>query len=116
MPDRDTPKDEFAHFVVLFNFVGAKEAKERFIEALKGEDYLGDLGLDSMDFLIIGMWLCTWWGVPTEVSKTLSGVPQNIERSPKDGQVATVSDFFTFLDSNKTICPPSLEQAIRDYS
>ena len=116
MPNQKQACDEFAHFLTLFNFLGQKEAKERFAQVITAEELLSDTGLDSMDFLIVCMYFCTWYGVSNEDSKKLSGVSKDQESSPQTGLIATVQDFFDFLSHHKTKSLGRVEDCIKDYS
>ena len=103
-------------FITLFNYLGKAEAKDRFKPVHTGEEFLGDTGLDSMDFLIISMYFCTWYGVDNEISKLLHPLREGEEVDPKTGGVATVQDYYNFLQFHKTQELVSVEKCIKDYN
>lgn len=102
-------------FITIFNYIGAKEAKSRFAPIVTGEEYLGDTGLDSMDFLILSLYLCTWFGVDNEIAKQLHPLREGETASAETGAIATGKDFFAFLEHHKTQEMPSVEDCVKDY-
>jgi acyl carrier protein len=59
---------------------------------------LGETGLDSLDLLMIGIYLSDIYGVDEEVAKTM--------------QVTTVGDMFAFMEQHATKTPNSVEEAM----
>lgn len=67
------------------------------VESLDAE--LKDTGLDSLDFIMMGIYLSTIYGVPEAVSK--------------DFAPTTVGQFFELNEQNKTQDPPAtVEEAL----
>lgn len=67
-------------------------------EATSLEQLLVDTGLDSLDLLMVGIYLAEIYGVSEEIAKTM--------------QPKTVGDMITFMQSNKSKEPESVESAI----
>jgi len=63
---------------------------------------IADTGLDSLDLLMVGIYLSDIYGVPEEIAKTM--------------QPVTVRDMFEFMFEHKTKEPASVEEALRDIS
>jgi hypothetical protein len=62
-------------FISLLNFV-AKKAKPHGNDLLKitaMKQDLRDCGLDSLDMLVVGMYLCEAWDIDNETSKGMNG-------------------------------------------
>jgi acyl carrier protein len=57
-----------------------------------------DTGLDSLDMIMISVYLSELYGVPEEVAKTMT-------------DVVTLADVFTFMNDNKTKTPPETVEA-----
>lgn len=87
-------------FIALFNGVVmlAKpvSATDSFATALTDE--LADLGLDSLDFIMLSMYLGDVYGIEEDTMHEM--------------QVVTVGDFQEFLEKNKTLTPVSAELAL----
>jgi acyl carrier protein len=67
----------------------------------KGESLdqpLSETGLDSLDLLMMGIYLSDIYGVSEEVAKTM--------------QPATVGDMFIFMEQHATKTPTSLQEAL----
>jgi len=99
--------------IKLFNEV-IKVAKPAGFErpvAKKLSEETVDLGLDSLDTLLITVYLGDIYGVPEEKLKELG--PKEIENP--DGTKSrslTISDIFNFMEQNKTQEPASVEEAV----
>jgi acyl carrier protein len=59
---------------------------------------LADTGLDSLDLLMMGIYLSDIYGVPEEIAKTM--------------QATTVNDMFLFMEQQATKTPTSVHDAI----
>lgn len=53
-----------------------------------------DTGLDSLDLIMVGVYLSELYGVPEEIAKTMT-------------DVVTLRDMITFMNENKTKEPPA---------
>ena len=73
--------------------VNAKNA-----HAVSLDQQLVDTGMDSLDLLMMGIYLAEIYGVSEEIAKTM--------------QPKTVGDMITFMQSNKSKEPESVESAI----
>jgi predicted oxidoreductase len=89
-------------FFRLFNACArlAKTPNNPPIPAGSMHDPLPDLNIDSLDTLVLGMYLCDAFGVPEEVGKTM--------------QVRSVGDFKAFLVANATIEQIDVENVISE--
>ena len=76
--------------VVPVNSMGAKA------ESL--EQPLSETGLDSLDMLMMGIYLSDIYGVDEEVAKTM--------------QVTTVNDMFVFMEQHATKTPTSVQESL----
>jgi len=87
-------------FIELFNMVAkvAKPVHMSFTPASAMEDKMEDLGLDSLDGLVMMMYLCE-----------LYGIPDNDET--KGWHPTTVQEVYDLLMANKTMEPESVEAA-----
>jgi len=63
---------------------------------------IAETGLDSLDLLMVSIYLSDVYGVPEEIAKTM--------------QPVTVRDMFEFMFEHKTKEPTSVEEALRDIS
>jgi hypothetical protein len=88
------------NFIELFNMVAkvAKPVHMSFTPASAMEDKMEDLGLDSLDGLVMMMYLCE-----------LYGIPDNDET--KGWHPETLQEVYDLLMANKTIEPESIEKA-----
>ena len=68
-------------------------------EATSLEQLLADTGLDSLDLLMVGIYLAEIYGVSEEVAKQM--------------QPKTVSDMVNYMHFNRTKEPTSVEEAIK---
>lgn len=67
------------------------------------DEPLNETGLDSLDLLMMGIYLSDIYGVSEEIAKTMSPV--------------TVQDMFDFLEQHKTKeLPPTIKEAIDSVS
>jgi predicted oxidoreductase len=89
-------------FFRLFNACArlAKTPNNPPIPAGSFHDLLSDLNIDSLDSLVLGMYLCDAFGVPEEVGKTM--------------QVRSVGDFKAFLVANATVEQIDVENVISE--
>lgn len=87
-------------FIELFNMVAkvAKPVHMSFTPASAMEEKMEDLGLDSLDGLVMMMYLCE-----------LYGIPDNDET--KGWHPTTVQEVYDLLMANKTMEPESVEAA-----
>lgn len=88
------------NFIELFNMVAkvAKPVHMSFTPATAMEEKMADLGLDSLDGLVMMMYLCE-----------LYGIPDNDET--KGWHPETVQEVYELLMANKTTEPESVEKA-----
>jgi acyl carrier protein len=63
---------------------------------------LGETGLDSLDLLMIGIYLSDIYGVDEEVAKTM--------------QVTTVGDMFSFMEQHATKTPTNVQEALESVN
>jgi acyl carrier protein len=87
------------NFIDLFNLV-AKVARPIHFETTKAtsmEDVFQDLGIDSLDGLVMMMYMCEIYGIPDD-DETKGWAPK------------TVQELYDLLMSRKTQEPESLEQ------
>lgn len=87
-------------FIKLFNATArvAKPMSPDFENAKDLDDRLQDIEIDSLDCLLIGLYLCELYGVPEEKGKEL--------------QPITIREMYDFLMEHKTKEPESIEAAI----
>jgi acyl carrier protein len=62
------------------------------------DEPLAETGLDSLDLLMIGIYLSDIYGVDEEVAKTM--------------QVTTVNDMFAFMEQHATKTPTNVQEAL----
>lgn len=88
------------NFIQLFNEIAktVKPLHPDFDNAKNFEDKLADIEIDSLDSLLIGIYLCELYGIPEELGKAL--------------QPATVGDMHDFVMQHKTKEPESIEAAV----
>lgn len=89
-------------FLKLLNEVAkiAKPFNDDYVDATAMTDKLVDCGLDSLDMLLTGVYLCDIFHIDEEISKTL--------------QPATVQELHDFLMLHHTKMPDSVEEALKD--
>jgi acyl carrier protein len=87
-------------FIDIFNYVAkvARPAHVKVAIADKMDDQFADIGLDSLDGLVMLMYFAELYGVADEVSK---------EWSPK-----SVQELHDLLMANKTKEPVSMEEVV----
>lgn len=87
-------------FVKLFNEVAraAKPAHANFQEITDEEEPLKNTHIDSLDALLIGIFLCEIYGIPEEVGKNM--------------KPTTIKEYREFMEANKTQEPESIEKAL----
>jgi acyl carrier protein len=100
--------------VALFNEV-LKVAKpagiNRPLAVDLNQDIVADLGLDSLDTMMLTIYLGDIYGVPEEKLKDFR--PKEIENA--DGTKSksmTIADMYAFVETNKTTEPASFEEAV----
>jgi acyl carrier protein len=88
-------------FVELFNRVAqvAKPAHPDFNNATSMDDKMSEIDIDSLDGLLMMMFLCELYGIDTEQTK--------------DWYPTTIQEVYDLLQANKTTEPTSIEEAIK---
>jgi len=88
------------NFLELFNMVSdvARPAHAGENPAQSMEDKLADVGIDSLDGLIMTMYLCELYGIPED-------------DETKDWHPTSVQEVFDYLMRRKTREPASVEEA-----
>lgn len=88
------------NFIQLFNEVAkvVKPMHPDFENAKDLDDKLAEIEIDSLDALLIGIYLCELFGIPEEKGKEL--------------QPVTLKDIHDFLVAHKTTEPESIEAAV----
>ena len=66
------------------------------------DEPLAETGLDSLDLLMIGIYLSDIYGVPEEIAKTM--------------QVTTVNDMFAFMERHATKTPTNIQEALESVN
>ena len=87
-------------FLQLVHEVG-KLAKPMHQETLERPDWetpFNEIGFDSLDLLLVGLYFCDIYGIPEEIGKTM--------------QVKNCTELKAFIDQHKTCDPKSLEAAL----
>ena len=89
------------NLIELFNQVArvAKPLHADFNNAKSMDDKMADIGIDSLDGLLMMMFFCEIYGINPEITK---------EWFP-----LTVQEFYDLLMANKTKEPASVEEAIK---
>lgn len=87
--------------VKLFNEVAvvARPAHKGETAILSLDEKFKEADLDSLDMLLISIYMCEIYGVPEEIGKTM--------------QVETAVQMYEFLQLHKTKEPSSIEEAIQ---
>jgi acyl carrier protein len=80
--------------VIPVNSMGAK--------ATSLDQSLTETGLDSLDLLMMGIYLSDIYGVSEEIAKTM--------------QVTTVNDMFVFMEQHATKTPTSVQEAMESVN
>ena len=99
--------------LTLFNTMAGKETHGRATIIHTLDTSFVGIGLDSMDFLVMGLFFYTWWGVDNEIAKKI--VPLQAGQERTETNFTTVREFFDILDKNKTKNPPSIEVCLSEY-
>ena len=88
------------NFIDLFNMVSqvARPAHAKEAPATSMEDKLADIGIDSLDGLVMTMYFCELYGIP-EDDETKSWHPTSVQ------------EVFDYLERRKTKEPASVEEA-----
>lgn len=88
------------NFIDLFNMVAkvARPAHSGDTFATAMDEKLADVGIDSLDGLVIMMYLCELYGIPDD-------------DETKDWHPTTVQEVYDLLMSRKTKEPASVEEA-----
>jgi acyl carrier protein len=88
------------NFIELFNMVAkvAKPVHMSFTPATSMEDVIAELGIDSLDGLVMMMYLCELYGIPDD-------------DETKDWHPLTVQECYDMMMSRKSIEPESVEKA-----
>lgn len=99
--------------IALFNEVikVAKPAGVNCPQATSIDEETAELGLDSLDTLMLSVYLADIFGIPEEKLKEL----RPLEIDNPDGTKSrsmTIKRIFDFVDQNKTTEPTSIEDAV----
>ena len=87
-------------FLELVHEIG-KLAKPMHQDTLERPDWdtpFDQIGFDSLDLLLVGLYICDAYGIPEEIGKTM--------------QVKNCTELKAFVDQHKTREPESLEAAL----
>jgi acyl carrier protein len=89
------------NFIELFNQVArvAKPAHADFNNAKAMSDKMVDIGIDSLDGLLMMMFFCELYGIDPEITK---------EWFP-----LSLQEFYDLVDAHKTTEPSSIDDAIK---
>jgi len=89
-------------FLKLLNAVAriAKPFNDDYVDATSMSDGFVDSGLDSLDMLLTGVYMCDAFAIDEETSKTLQ--PQNVQ------------EMYDFLMLHHKKMPASAEEALKD--
>lgn len=87
-------------YITLFNGVArqVKPARSAFRDASSLEEKLADTGLDSLDSVLMAVYLCEIFDIPEEAGKAFSPV--------------TFGDVAEFVRANAKRMPSSVEEAL----
>ena len=88
------------NFIELFNMVSqvSRPAHAKEAPATSMEDKLADIGIDSLDVLIMTMYFCELYGIPED-------------DETKEWHPTSVQEVFDYLIKRKTQEPESIEAA-----
>lgn len=78
-----------------------KPAHSAYREAAALDEQLGDTGLDSLDVVLLAVYVCETFGIPEEVGKTLNA--------------RTFEDIVRFAETHGTRVPGSVEEALAAF-
>lgn len=87
-------------FLELVHEIGrlAKPMHQDTLERPGWETPLNEIGFDSLDLLLVSLYICDVYGIPEEIGKTM--------------QVKNCTELKAFVDQHKTVEPESLEAAL----
>ena len=85
----------FNELIKVIKVVGGEEA-----QATSKDDSISEVGLDSLDIVMLSMYLAELYGLDDEAAKSIP--------------VDTVEAAFTYAEEHGTRKPKSLEEAVRD--
>lgn len=89
-------------FLELFNKVArvVRPSHQDFVDIVDLNEPLQNSGLDSMDGMMIGIYICDIYGIPDEIGKEMT--------------FATIQECLDFVNTHKTKDPSgSVEEAIK---
>jgi hypothetical protein len=88
------------NFLELFNAVAevARPIHVKYTPVPDMTSPIADFGMDSLDMLMVCVYMCELHGIPEEVGKDL--------------QATNVQEFQEFIDKHKTQDPESIEAAV----
>ena len=88
------------NFIELFNMVSqvSRPIHAKETPASSMEDKLQDIGIDSLDGLVMTMYFCELYGIPED-------------DETKDWHPTSVQEVFDYLERRKTKEPASVEEA-----
>ena len=88
-------------FIELFNQVAHESmlVHSDFKSAKSMDEKIVDIGIDSLDIVLVMMIFCDIYGINPEITD--------------DWYPVTIEDFYDLLSANKTIEPSSIEEAIK---
>ena len=75
-----------------------KPQSNAYREATGSGDRVAESGLDSLDMVLLSVYLCEVFGIPESVGKTMAP--------------ATFGDIVTFIEAHKSRTPASVEEAL----
>ena len=87
-------------FLELFNAVAkvARPVHVQYTPVPDKESQIVDFGMDSLDMLMVSVYLCELHGIPEEIGKEM--------------HAETVQQFEDFINAHKTQVPESIEAAV----
>ena len=88
------------NFLDLFNAVAevARPIHVKYTPVPDKSSPIADFGMDSLDMLMVCVYLCELYGIPEEIGKDMTG--------------STVQEIEDFISAHKTQEPESIEQAV----
>jgi len=88
-------------FIKLFNEIAvvARPAHKGEIAILSLDEKFSDAGLDSLDMLLIGVYMADIYGIPEDIAKTM--------------MPTTGNEMLEFIEKHKTQTPESIEEAVK---
>ena len=87
-------------YLLLLNGLArrVKPARSAFRDAAELDEKLADTGLDSLDTVLMTVYLCEMFGIPEKIGNTLVPV--------------TFADVVSFIEANRTRMPDSVDAAL----